>query len=828
MKKIFTLISLCLLTLAASGRDVVFDPTLDTGNYTGIPGYFSITKEGVTLEFSYGAASGTQYRLYKNQTLTVHTDMGCIPRIVFECAAEGEAQYGPGCLVADAGDYTYIGKTGIWTGECSKNIKFTAAKSQVRFTKIIVTVIDDGLIPPKITPASGTYYDPIEVTITCTDANSVIHYTTNGSNPTAESMVYTGPFLLNENTTVKAIVVLDDEVSDVVSAEYRFEFPSVVQSIWESFLMEDGTMVRFANPVYTIFQYNNYLWVKDDSGYALFYGNCGQTYRMGDEIPAGFVGLMNTYSCEREMTNLSGFKPAVNNVPIEPEHIILSQVEPEYFGHYVFLENVTIDPENRIVTDDNGNVAAIYFNMGVPSSQIVPGDAYDVWAIVGSYGRSGGDCIYQLLPIKVERHCPPTDLCDLYLLDDGTMVTAYSECQVVYQSGNYLYFKQGETCYGQIYGNTGQTYHPGDIIPPGWSARKTTYQGLPEFTTPLSNFMPASRNEPLEPEQATPEDVNLEHWDHYLELHDVTVTFISGYYISIIDSQGHSCKGYLRFIDDIKEGHYNTIRGIVGVYRDDCELLVIDYSPKAEPVPVTCLEELFALEQSDVARFVKPLVVVYQNGAFTYVRDIYGCSSLMYGMPNVDCVNGDSIVGCAKWTQYQSIKQLSPEDTWQKVGHGPEEKAHYITIDEASPDMSHDYIGVKDVIFTTDEYGRNVIDDGTGQLLIHYPFPIDTIHHWGYLILDLNCDYEVNIDDLNCLIEIIISGKTFYIDEGAYDNGRYDVEGFLSFNRGELWIYPTQIESGVSYHQRLLGDFNLDGEVNIADVNIMVDVIMGL
>lgn len=826
MKKIFTFITLCLLTLAASGRDVVFDPTLDTGDYSGIAGYFSITKEGVTLEFSNGVATGTHYRLYKNQTLTVYTEMGCISRIVFECTTEGESQYGPGCLEANAGDYTYEGKTGIWTGECSKIIKFTAVKNQVRFTKITVTVIDDGVIPPKISPAGGTYYEPIEVTITCTDANSVIHYTTNGSDPTAESMVYTGPFSLNENTTVKAIAVLDGEASSVVSAEYRFVNPSVVQNIWESLLMEDGTMVRFVSPVYAIWQYHQYLWVMDDSGYALFYGDCGQTYRMGDEIPAGFVGCMSTYSCQREMTYLSGFKPAVNNVPIEPEHIILNQVGPEYFGHYVFLENVTIDPENRIVTDDNGNVAAIYFNMGVPSGQIVSGDTYDVWAIVGSYAISGGDCIYQLLPVRVERHGPSPTLCDLYLLEDGTMVTAYHESQVVYQSGNYLYFKQGETCYGQIYGNTGQTYRPGDIIPPGWSARKTTYKGMPEFTTPLSGFMLASRNEPLEPEQATPEDVNYEHWAHYLEMHDVTVTFISGKYILITDSQGHSCKGYLSFINDIEEGHYDTIWGIVDVYHDEFELLVTDYYPKAEPVPVTCLEELFALGQGVVARFVKPLVVVYQNGARTYVRDIHGCPSLMYGMPNVDCVNGDSIVGCAKWTLYQGFKQVSPEDTWQIVGHGPKEKAHYTTIEEISLYMTHDYIGVEDVIFTTDENGRDVIDDGTGQLLIYYPFPIDTIHHANNIPYDLNSDNEVNIDDLNCLIEIIISGKTYYVGGGGFDNGRYDVEGFLSYYQEELWLYPTRIAGSGLFPPRLLGDLNLDDEVNIADVNILVDIIL--
>ena len=49
----------------------------------------------------------------------------------------------------------------------------------------------------------------------------------------------------------------------------------------------------------------------------------------------------------------------------------------------------------------------------------------------------------------------------------------------------------------------------------------------------------------------------------------------------------------------------------------------------------------------------------------------------------------------------------------------------------------------------------------------------------------------------------------------------YYVEGFLTVFRGILELYPIKITSG------LVGDVNGDGEVNIADVNALTNIILG-
>ncbi len=67
-----------------------------------------------------------------------------------------------------------------------------------------------------------TFTDSLEITITVPElGDSVIYYTTDGSDPTTESTVYTQPFTITETTTVKAIAVWRTfEPSDIASVTY--------------------------------------------------------------------------------------------------------------------------------------------------------------------------------------------------------------------------------------------------------------------------------------------------------------------------------------------------------------------------------------------------------------------------------------------------------------------------------------------------------------------------------------------------------------------------------------------------------------------------------
>ena len=157
MRKIFTLLTLCLLASAAWAAEVTFIPANDQGTGSTTAGAFYIEKDGVRIDVENGLVNDTQYRFYKNKNVTISSTAGDILKVVFECTAEGTNQYGPGCFTAAPGNYSYEGKIGTWEGQ-SNSVVFTAATNQVRATKITVTVGEAGLAAPSITPAAGTYY----------------------------------------------------------------------------------------------------------------------------------------------------------------------------------------------------------------------------------------------------------------------------------------------------------------------------------------------------------------------------------------------------------------------------------------------------------------------------------------------------------------------------------------------------------------------------------------------------------------------------------------------------------------------------------------------
>ena len=81
---------------------------------------------------------------------------------------------------------------------------------------------------PTASPAAGTYTSAQTVNLVCTTDGASIRYTTNGTDPTASSTLYSAPIPISATTTLKAIAVksgMND--SNVLTAVYTIS-PSVV------------------------------------------------------------------------------------------------------------------------------------------------------------------------------------------------------------------------------------------------------------------------------------------------------------------------------------------------------------------------------------------------------------------------------------------------------------------------------------------------------------------------------------------------------------------------------------------------------------------------
>ena len=118
----------------------------------------------------------------------------------------------------------------------------------------MVTSVSAHFVKPEnsvFTPASGTIFDgSLSVSISCPTEGAVIHYTTDGTDPTIESPVYRR-FRITGKTTVKAVADIDGMLSDVVTAEY-----ALGQCATPAISLANGASFAHSNQVVSI-QWDN-------------------------------------------------------------------------------------------------------------------------------------------------------------------------------------------------------------------------------------------------------------------------------------------------------------------------------------------------------------------------------------------------------------------------------------------------------------------------------------------------------------------------------------------------------------------------------------------
>ncbi len=90
--------------------------------------------------------------------------------------------------------------------------------------------ISVGKSPQPVFSETGLYHtESFTVTITCSDPNAVIYYTTDGEEPNTRDKEYTGPITISENTPLRAASYISGKLkSDVTTANYLFEDPHTV------------------------------------------------------------------------------------------------------------------------------------------------------------------------------------------------------------------------------------------------------------------------------------------------------------------------------------------------------------------------------------------------------------------------------------------------------------------------------------------------------------------------------------------------------------------------------------------------------------------------
>ena len=832
MNRFFTLIAMCVFAIGAAFAEETtidfaslygdakvqpatpvtsgsFSFSFEKGNSLNAPAYFvSTSTSNPAKEMRlYG---GDKKGKFDGNIMTV-TSTAAMTKMVFEGGSNATDKVVD--VKASEGTIEYDSKTRVltWTGNAS-TVKFTVycnatQSGQWRFKKATITTGAAGEVvvsKPTFSHEAGTYYSPFNLELKTGTTGAAIYYTLDGTDPTTASEKYVVPIAIKGNTTVKAIAALNGKMSEIATAEYVLGTAVEVNNIAAYKTVADETQVKFASPVTVLAQNGNNIYVKDLTGYTLFYGSTGVTLKNGDEILAGFNGKKTTYKGEAELVvnTYSNFHKGANN-PVAAEPIQVSDIAKDMFGHFVVIKGATTSFLNKTITDNSGT-AGCQSGMGGFSAKNDSVNV-DVYGIVGAWAdKTTGDISYVMLPTVIKQAGDTSTvegvtIAEYQNLANDAEATFRNPVTVLAQGGANLWVKDN-TGYMLVYGSVGKSYEQGDVIPAGFSGTKVTYNGEPELKNP-KGFKAPSGKEAVTPEELalTADNISHANFGHYVLVKGATINTSA---LTITDAAGNTVPYFNNMAAQLPKDltkKYN-VYAIVGSHYNgttkkvDYQLLPVNVTFEdgtALPVdPVADINALYGLSTGVKGMISAELSVIYQNGSYMWVKDAntYG---LVYGYLTNKFANGDKIKNLvAHWVTYDGYKEIIPVDeSAVKSGEGAPVEAQEMALEDVSLDMMHQYITVPGVALTaTETAGTYTGNDGTVDLQVFNKFAND-----------------VKIPEN-------LAGKKFRIT------------GFVAKYKTQLQFIPVEVKDEAA---GTLGDINADGEINVSDVTALINKILG-
>ena len=210
---------------------------------------------------------------------------------------------------------------------------------------------------PVISPNGGTFTDTQSVEITCGTPGVSIYYTTDGNYPSSSSTLYTKPFDIAANTTVKAIAIIADDESEIAEETFT-KIP--LWSIAEVRTKGIGTTVYTQGIVTSIYDQTAY--IQDVTAAICVYGN--ENLKVGQEIKV--KGDLVEYHGLLEITSPIWSVVSEDN-EVQPTNMTIADVNTNTKqGWLVKIENATVQSigsNGKDVTISQGeNTILVRFN----------------------------------------------------------------------------------------------------------------------------------------------------------------------------------------------------------------------------------------------------------------------------------------------------------------------------------------------------------------------------------------------------------------------------------------------------------------------------------
>ena len=290
-------------------------------------------------------------------------------------------------LTPSEGEIGGSGGARTWTGETATLVLTVGGNTQIGKMNVTVTKANSNAPVAPVIEGDSPFVGSTQVTITCATNGASVYYTTDGNDPTSSSTLYQGPFTISESVTVKAIAYSEGGVPSTITTKEFVKTPSVA-TIAQYKQLAAGTTFVFTGNVAVTYVNGKYLYVKDETGSALIFGNSNFDFTQGQVLEAGWKAETTVYNGLLEAKNPEDVSATDQTVEITPEEKAVNAISTANDNEYIIVTNVSIDEpvnKNFTITDANGNTIVGRTNFTGVDHPTDLDAKYDITCLVGEY-----------------------------------------------------------------------------------------------------------------------------------------------------------------------------------------------------------------------------------------------------------------------------------------------------------------------------------------------------------------------------------------------------------------------------------------------------------
>ena len=337
--------------------------------------------------------------------------------------------------------------------------------------------------------------------------------------------------------------------------------------------LDSAAQFIFKGNAVVTYQNGKYLYLRDGSGYGLIFNktaNIEPTFNNGDVLAQNWTATKTNYQGYAEYINYSTLTANGTDATLAAPQVI-DALDANLINAYVQINNVvSMDGTAKTATLANGTTIALHTTFAtIPTFE---NGNYYITGIVSQYNGN-----LQLLLIDTDYEAPVEDdittLAQAKALTAGTEFTFKGNVVVAYKHGSNLWLRDASGS-ALAYSTTDSTIVQGSVIAPNWGAKAATYLSMPEFKE-LTNFNANGTQEVLPFERTT---ITMDNYAEYVIVKGLKFvsTSVSGNHTNYVTEDGLTVRdNYDLFTYDANATY--DITGIVTAYNGVPQLYITSY-----------------------------------------------------------------------------------------------------------------------------------------------------------------------------------------------------------------------------------------------------------